>query len=57
MIAYVSQEFLFSMLLFAQNIAMTLDNDKIDRDKINKVLETVKLQSLFAAILMEWIQK
>ena len=33
---------------FAQNIAMTLDNDKIDRDKINKVLETVKLQSLFA---------
>ena len=48
MIAYVSQEVFIFDASFAQNIAMTLDNDKIDRDKINKVLETVKLQSLFA---------
>ncbi len=45
-IAYVSQEVFIMDATFAQNIAMTFDEDKIDRSKVNKVLEITKLQSL-----------
>ncbi len=46
MIAYVSQDVFMMDASFAQNIALTLDDEEIDRQKVGKVLEIVKLKSL-----------
>ncbi|MBP7102844.1 MAG: ABC transporter ATP-binding protein [Bacteroidales bacterium] len=45
-ITYVSQDVFIMDTTLAQNIAMSLDDETIDREKINKILEIVKLKEL-----------
>mgnify|MGYP000927207545 CR=1 FL=1 len=45
-ITYVSQDVFIMDTTVAQNIAMSLDNETIDRVKINKILGIVKLKEL-----------
>ncbi|MDD3280348.1 MAG: ABC transporter ATP-binding protein [Bacteroidales bacterium] len=45
-ITYVSQDVFIMDTTLAQNIAMSLDDETIDREKINEILEIVKLKEL-----------
>lgn len=45
-ITYVSQDIFIMDTTFAQNIAMSLEDESIDREKVAKVLEIVKLKEL-----------
>ncbi len=47
-IAYVSQDVFVMDATLAQNIALSLDDEQIDREKIKKVLEVVQLHTLLS---------